>query len=94
MSELKLPVLPEPAPRAPAKQNPALREALVALEASFLSEMLKGAGLGEARQSFGGGAGEEQFTSFLRQEQAAQMARAGGIGLAEAMFAAMTRSAP
>lgn len=56
------------------------------LEATFLAEMLKSAGFGAARDSFGGGVGEEQFGSFLRQAQAQEMVRAGGIGLAEAVF--------
>ena len=60
------------------------------IEAGFLAEMLGHAGLGAARQSFGGGAGEEQFASFLRQEQANAMVKAGGIGLAESLFNAMT----
>lgn len=66
-----------------------LRAAAVELESAFLAEMLKSAGLGEARQSFGGGAGEDQFASFLVQQQAQQMARAGGIGLSEVLFNAM-----
>ena len=60
------------------------------LEAGFLAEMLGHAGLGKTSQSFGGGAGEEQFSSFLRQEQAAAMVKAGGSGLAESLFQAMT----
>ena len=48
--------------------------------------MLKSAGFGQSRESFGGGAGEDQFGSFLVQEQAMQMVRAGGIGLSEALF--------
>lgn len=59
------------------------------LEAAFLSEMLKSAGVGETPQDFGGGAGEDQFASFLRDEQAKQMVQAGGIGLAQSMFDAM-----
>lgn len=70
-----------------------LRAAARALEAQFLAEMLKSAGLGEARESFGGGIGEEQFASFLRGEQAEAMARNGGIGLAESIFEAMKRRA-
>ncbi len=66
-----------------------LQAASVELEATFLAEMLKAAGMGEARQSFGGGAGEEQFSSFLVQQQALQLARSGGIGLAETLFDAM-----
>ena len=56
------------------------------LEASFLAEMLKSAGLGKARASFGGGAGEDQFSSFLVREYADAAARAGGIGLQESIY--------
>lgn len=66
-----------------------LREAAEQLEASFLSEMLKAAGLGKTIDGFGGGAGEDQFSSFLVQAQAEEMVRAGGIGLAEAIFNAL-----
>lgn len=66
-----------------------LREAAVQLEATFLSEMLKSAGFGETPEGFGGGDGEDQFSSFLRDTQALAMARAGGIGLAEALFEAL-----
>lgn len=64
-----------------------------ALEAGFLSEMLGHAGMGEARDAFGGGVGEEQFASFLRQAQAKQMVEKGGIGLAEQLFHALTKRA-
>lgn len=60
------------------------------LEATFLAEMLAHAGLGEMQGSFGGGQGEAQFSSFLRQEQARLMAERGGIGLAELVFNIMT----
>ena len=85
------PVPTPPDPQLPkTRSNDAeLREAAVQLEASFLAEMLKSAGLGEARSAFGGGAGEEQFSSFLVREQALAMARAGGIGLAESIFDAL-----
>ncbi|WP_458792552.1 rod-binding protein [Yoonia sp. MH D7] len=66
-----------------------LREAAQKLEATFLSEMLKSAGFGAPRESFGGGIGEDQFSSFLRDEQARAMVEAGGIGLAESLFEAM-----
>ena len=52
---------------------------------------LKGTGLGKAPDGFGGGAGEDQFASFLRQEQARGMVRAGGIGLSETIFQALKR---
>ncbi|MCO6383714.1 MAG: rod-binding protein [Vannielia sp.] len=80
-----LPVSQAASPVEPARDL-ALRKLAVELEASFLNEMLSQAGLGDVRESFGGGAGEEGFSSFLRQEQAMSMARHGGIGLAEHIF--------
>ena len=59
------------------------------LEASFLSEMLKHAELGSSSQSFGGGHGEDQFASLMRDQQAHQMVQAGGIGLSESLFHAL-----
>lgn len=64
----------------------ALRRAAEELEATFLAEMLKSAGLGQTSETFGGGAGEDQFASFLVREQALAMVRAGGIGLSESIF--------
>ena len=74
-------------------QDKALREAAVELEASFLSEMLKSAGLGKSREGFGnGGAGEDQFSGFLVQAQAKEIAKSGGIGLAETIYNALKES--
>jgi Rod binding domain-containing protein len=88
-----IPVLPAPrsAPQLPDYiQNDAkLREAAQQLEVSFLAEMLKSTGLGSQVESFGGGAGEEHFASFLREARANEMVKSGGIGLAEALFEAM-----
>lgn len=88
-----IPVLPAPrdAPVLPdfASRDLRLREAANQLEATFLSEMLKSAGFGAPRDDFGGGVGEDQFSSFLRDAQAKEMVAAGGIGLAEALFEAM-----
>jgi Rod binding domain-containing protein len=69
----------------------ALRDAAVALEARFLSEILRHAGFGEGRGTLGGGAGEAQFASLLRDEQARALAGQGGIGLAESLFEALVR---
>lgn len=66
-----------------------MRAAAVELEANFLAEMLKAAGLGETENGFSGGTGEAQFASFLRTEQARAMAHAGGIGLAEKIFTSL-----
>lgn len=73
------------APRREAE----LREAAQELEAAFLAEMLRHGGLGAPRQDFGGGHGEDQFSSFLRTEQARELAAGGGIGLAESLFNAL-----
>ena len=75
------------------KSRDDLQKAAVAIEAHFLSTLLKSAGL-DARQGFmSGGVGEEQFASFLRDAQAQEMAKTGGLGLAQAIFEALTRDA-
>lgn len=66
-----------------------LMQVAQSLEAQFLSEMLKSAGIGQTPEEFGGGSGEDQFSSFLRDEQAKQMTQAGGIGLAQSLFDSM-----
>jgi peptidoglycan hydrolase FlgJ len=62
------------------------------LEARFLAEMLAHSGLGEMQGSFGGGQGEAQFASFLRQEQARLIVEQGGLGLAELIFNSMVEA--
>ena len=87
-----IPVLPASVPPPTAqrvKADDPLWQAAKQLEATFLAEMLKSAGLDQVSDGFGGGIGEEQFTSFLRQTQAEEMVEAGGIGLAESLFHAM-----
>ena len=85
--------LPPPSPRIGDSQDKKLREAARELEANFLAEMLKSAGVGKTPEAFGGGTGEDQFASFLRLEQARQMVDAGGIGLAESLFEALKERA-
>jgi Rod binding domain-containing protein len=77
--------------RPPA--DPALVRAARDLEASFLSVMLRETGLGAPRAAFGGGAGEEQFASFLTQVYAERMADRGGIGLAEIILRSLQERA-
>lgn len=62
------------------------------LEVSFLSEMLAHSGLSEMQGAFGGGHGEAQFASFLRQEQARLIVHSGGLGLAELIFTSLTEA--
>lgn len=69
---------------------PGLRAKAAQLEAAFLAEMLGHAGLDADAEAFGGGIGEEQFSSFLRQEQASAIVKSGGIGLTEALFRALS----
>lgn len=78
--------LPTPGPDAKESQ---LREAARGLEAAFLAEMLKSAGLNKSGGAFGGGAGEEHFASFLTEAEAKAMVETGGIGLAESIFNAL-----
>lgn len=88
-----IPVLPPPRAQTaiPAfvQADTKLYDAAQKMEATFLAEMLKSAGVGAPRETFGGGAGEDQFASFLREAQAEEMVKAGGIGLAQALFEAM-----
>ena len=71
----------------------ALARAARDLEASFLSIMLREAGMGSPRNAFGGGTGEDQFASFLTDAYAKKFAEAGGIGLAETIFRALKERA-
>lgn len=75
-------IIPPSLPPVPAQQTP-IRRSAEALETSFLAEMLKSAGVYKPAESFGGGEGEEQFTSFLADAQARAMVARGGIGLAD-----------
>ena len=85
-----LPVHPPGASFEPVtSRDKSLRAAAEQLEATFLAEMLKSAGLGKSPESFDGGTGEDQFASFLVKEQAIHMVRAGGIGLSESLFQAL-----
>lgn len=94
---MTIPILSAPQTQfagAPANDPHAeLREVAHDLEAAFLAEMLKHAGFGEARddESFGGGIGEEQFTSMLRTEHANAISAQGGLGLAEQIFTSLVR---
>lgn len=77
-------------------QTPTRQQALMSkareLESTFLSEMLAHSGLGELQGDFGGGQGEAQFASFLRQEQARLIVKGGGLGLAEMIFNSMSEA--
>lgn len=86
---VSLPSPVSPSGTAPLRQPDTLREASEKLEATFLAEMLKSAGLGTQTHGFDGGIGEEQFASFKREALAMEMVRRGGIGLADIFEAAL-----
>lgn len=92
MNSVRVASMPSSPAKAPTSEE-ALRGKAKELEASFLAEMLKYAGLGKPLDSFGGGAGEEQFASFLCDEYGRAMADAGGIGLAESIFHSLQKGA-
>jgi flagellar protein FlgJ len=61
-----------------------VQDAAQAFEASFLSTMLQPMFASLSTEApFGGGRGEEMFRSFLTEAIAKQVARAGGIGVAD-----------
>ena len=78
--------LPAPPPEFLGQTQAVLMQKAKELETAFLSEMLSFSGLGTVSTEFGGGIGEDQFASFLRQEQARLMVERGGIGLARTIF--------
>lgn len=91
---MTIPPVPDPtfrhAPRTVAgADESSVRAVARDLEAAFLAEMLKHAGLGAPRGMMGGGIGEDQFASLMREEHARALADRGGIGLAESMFEAL-----
>jgi len=92
VSSVSLPPAAAPLQHAADPKDTALRQAAIDLEASFLSEMLKAAGLGKAPEAFGGGSGEDQFAGLLVNEQARAMAESGGIGLAESIYNSLKES--
>ena len=67
-----------------AARKQKVAETAQAFEASFLSAMLQPmfASLG-AEAPFGGGKGEEMFRSFLTEAIAKQVAKGGGVGVAD-----------
>lgn len=94
------PTIPSPAApiRAASEVRPELDRALLrrkaeALESAFLSVMLGHAGVGRPLEQMGGGSGEAQFASLLRDAQAEAIVARGGIGLAQAIFEALVRRA-
>lgn len=78
--------------RTRSPTNEQIRDVAEKLEATFISEMLKSVDIGATPTSFGGGVGEDQFSSLLRDLQAAEIAKSGGFGLADQFYRAMKAS--
>ncbi|RGP35800.1 rod-binding protein [Pseudotabrizicola alkalilacus] len=81
-----------PTPLSKKHDHGQLYEKAKELEVAFLTEMLAHAGLGESPDAFGGGIGEEQFSSFLRTEQARGIVEKGGLGLAQSIFESLVKA--
>lgn len=79
----------QPVAGSSPSRDPRLWGAAQALEASFLAEMLKSAGVDAAPGGMGSGTGQDAFAPYLLQAQAERIVAAGGIGLAESIYAAM-----
>lgn len=79
MDPLPLAAAPAARPALPSRTGGA--DIAERVEQMFLEEMLKHCGPGALGGSFGGGAGEEQFASFLTREHAALLARRLDLGL-------------
>lgn len=76
----------DPAANITPARLQALQGAATELEASFLAEMLKHAGVAKPPGAANGGPGEEAFSGFLSDAYARELAGAGGIGLSEHIF--------
>lgn len=72
--------------KAVARSDADIRAAAESFEASFLAEMLQYTGLNAMPAGFGGGAGEEAFSSLLTEQYAHLLSERGGIGLSERIF--------
>jgi Rod binding domain-containing protein len=78
-----------PTTYAPPSDETRLRVAAQDLEAGFIAEMLRAAG---AERSAGpAGESQSEFASFLLDARAREIARAGGLGLAETLFESLAR---
>lgn len=69
-----------------------IKETAQGFEASFLSIMMQQMFEGvETEAPFGGGSGETMFRSFMTDAFAKQMARSGGVGIADVVTREMLK---
>lgn len=75
-----------------ARSESEARKAAEDFEAVFLAQFIETMYQGLSTDGpFGGGKGEEMFRSMMLEKQAQGMARSGGIGLADAVYAEIIR---
>lgn len=81
-------------PAPPAEQLARLRQSAGEFEAMALSELLQPMfrTVDAAHGPFGGGAGEATWRPLLVDQMAKAVARAGGVGIGEAVFQEMLRA--
>lgn len=80
------PTAPAPRPLTMTGDVSSARQAAVEFEAVFLSQMLQHMFAGiETDPMFGGGQAEEIYRSMMIEQFGDEMAKAGGIGLADAV---------
>jgi len=73
-----------PASAAELLKRGQIRETAEKFEASFMSVMMQSMFAGvKTSEPFGGGQGEEMFKSLLTESMAKEVAKAGGVGLAD-----------
>lgn len=77
----------------PTTAQSRIRQSAEALETAFLAEMLKTSGMIRPSEAQGGGAGEDQFTSFLADAHARAIVARGGLGLANQIERVLLRQA-
>jgi peptidoglycan hydrolase FlgJ len=81
-------------PTPPRRDEAALRQAAQAFEAQALGQLLKPifATVDAARGPFGGGAAEDQWRPMLVEAYAGAVSRAGGLGIADAVYRELLRA--
>lgn len=87
-------IAPLPGPRQASQSPAAMRRAAQEFEAQALGALLQPMFQGlETKGPFGGGAAEAQWRPMLVDAIAKDLARAGGLGLADAVLREMMRLA-
>jgi Rod binding domain-containing protein len=88
-SEQEFLMIPSTLPPTAITPPDTIKTAAKELEVTFATQMLKAAGFDKPQETFGGGAGEAQFSSFLLETRARALVDAGGFGLARQLETAL-----